>query len=123
MRVSGSDNSSSNYRWSMGYQRDNAATPTFVGEGSNGTSTSFNLAGLSSTAGYYSPVTVQLKNPFSSTKHTGYNFANYYYDQFGTIGYSFTGSGAMTVTTSYTGFTIICSNNMTGSVSVYGYNK
>jgi hypothetical protein len=124
MRVSAADNSSSNYRWTTVYQRDNSGAPTVAGEGSNGTTTSFSLAGLSSTAGYPSPLSVELVNPFAA-KHTSMSYQNYYYDQTGPLGIGYVGSGAMTVTTSYTGFTLISSpsTNMTGTVSVYGYNK
>jgi len=37
--------------------------------------------------------------------------------------YSVTTSGTMTVTTSYTGFTIVFGSSATGELSVYGFNK
>ncbi len=123
MRVSGADNSSSNYRWSGLYIFDNSATPTVSGQASNGLGTSFYSGGSSSTAGF-TPVTVlDLSNPFA-TKHTSYVSSDYSYDQFGTRGGVDTQGGVMSVTTSYTGFTIVSgSGTITGSISVYGYNK
>jgi len=123
MRVSGSDNSSSNYRWTSVYVRDNSAAPTVGGEGSNGTSTYGYAGGFSSTAGFTAISTIELTNPFVSTKNTSLTFTNYLYDQSGPFGYVYTGGTMMTVTTSYTGFTISgYSGNITGTLSVYGYN-
>ena len=123
MRVGGADNSSANYRWSGLYIFDNSATPTVSGQASNGLGTSFYSGGSSSTAGF-TPVTVlDLSNPFA-TKHTSYVSSNYSYDQFGTRGGYDSQGGVMSVTTSYTGFTIVSGGgNITGTVSVFGYSK
>jgi hypothetical protein len=123
LRVSGADNTSSNYRWSTIYARDNAAAPTVGAEGSNGTNTYALVGSLSSTAGFTATNTIELANPFVSTKNTSLNFMTYVYDQVATYGFVYTGGAIMSVTTSYTGFTIYApSGNITGSVSVYGYN-
>ncbi len=121
LRVSGSDNTSSNYRWTSIYLRDNSAAPTVSGEGSNGTNT-FAVAGsLSSTAGFTAINTIELANPFA-TKNTALTNINYVYDQSGPLGYVYTGGAIMTVTTSYTGFTLYTSSGtMTGTIQVYGY--
>jgi hypothetical protein len=123
MRVGGADNSSANYRWCGLYIFDNAVNPTVTGQASNGLGTSFYSGASSSTAGF-TPVTVlDLSNPFA-TKHTSYVSSDYSYDQFGTRGGVDTQGGVMSVTTSYTGFTIFSgSGNITGTVTVYGYNK
>jgi len=124
LRVSGSDNTSSNYRWTTIYVRDNSGTPTVGGEGSNGTNT-FAVAGsLSSTAGFTAINTIELANPFVSTKNTALTNINYVYDQTTPLGYVYTGGAIMTVTTSYTGFTFYTSSgNMTGTIRVYGYTQ
>jgi hypothetical protein len=123
MRVGGADNSSSNYRWSGSYIFDNSATPTVNGQASNGLGTSFYSGGSSSTAGFTGAIVLDLSNPFA-TKHTSYTSLAYSYDQFGTRGGIDSQGGVMSVTTSYTGFTIVPNTgNITGTVSVYGYNK
>jgi hypothetical protein len=121
MRVGGADNSSSNYRWSGSYIFDNAATPGVNSQASNGLGTSFYSGASSSTAGFTAFTVLDLSNPFA-TKHTSYSGIAYSYDQFGTRGGVDTQGGVMSVTTSYTGFTIVSgSGNITGTISVYGY--
>jgi hypothetical protein len=123
LRASGADNSSSNYRWSNLYIFDSSATPTVTGGGSNGLTTSFYCGSNSSTAGYTGEIVIDISNPFA-TKNTGILFQSISYDQSGTRGTFETGGGTMSVTTSYTGFTLVPSSvNITGTVSVYGYNK
>ena len=121
MRVSGTDNSSSNYRWQQAYQADTSAAPTYAFESSNGLTTNFLVGAFASTAGR-SLTTIEMSNPFA-TEYTALTFQGTAYDQSGPRGHNYIGAGNLIVTTSYTGFTIIpSSNNITGSVSVYGYN-
>ena len=122
MRVSGTDNSSSNYRWQQAYLVDTSAAPTYAFDGSNGLTTNFRLGAFGSTAGR-SLTTIEMSNPFA-TEYTALTFQNTAYDQSTPRGHNYIGAGNLIVTTSYTGFTMIpSSNNITGSVSVYGYQK
>jgi hypothetical protein len=113
MRVSGTDNSSSNYNReyviangaSLSANADNATTSWTVGNAGSSQGCAFEI---------------QLNSPFTSTNTNGlgtWSLAN------ATAPYWLGQSYGMTVTTSYTGFTLINANNMTGSVSVYGFNK
>lgn len=118
MRVSGADNSTAgNYRYGGLYVGSSATT--VVGSNSGASATSF-IIGSVATPGY---TTIDLYNPFESAK-TGYNALSNYIDTT-PISYTFFRGGALTVTTSYTGFTLIPggAGNITGSVSVYGYKK
>jgi hypothetical protein len=113
MRVSGTDNSSSNYENGLyyigGYDSQvagsvNSNTNTFFG----------GITDVSSTAG--ASFEVSLYNPFG----TAYTKANWQGIGFNAI----SGGGVMTVNTSYTGFTVyVSTGNITGSVSVFGVNK
>jgi hypothetical protein len=113
LRVSGSDNSSSNYYWSLIYQNFSGAT-TPQGANSNGLTTAFRVGYSSSTT----RASIQLFSPFA-TSQTSFNAdAGNHNSDFALSG------GNTSVTTSYTGFTIIASSGtLTGTVSVYGYNK
>ena len=113
MRVSGADNSSSNYNReyviangaSVSANADNATTSWTVGNAGSSQGCAFEI---------------QLNSPFTTTNTNGlgtWSLAN------ATAPYWLGQSYGMTVTTSYTGFTLINANNMTGSVSVYGFNK
>jgi hypothetical protein len=113
LRVGGADNSSANYN--RGYiiwtgsaligNDENAATNWAIGRANTSLSSAFNI---------------QLNSPFTATYTSGIGHwslsnstdPNYLAQSLGT-----------TVTTSYTGFTLFPAGNMTGSVSVYGYNK
>ena len=123
LRASGADNSSSNYRWSNLYIFDSSTTPTVSGGGSNGLTTSFYCGTNSSTAGYTGEIVINISNPFAS-KNTAVLFQSASYDQTGVRGTFETGGGTMSVTTSYTGFTLVPNSvNITGTVSVYGYRN
>jgi hypothetical protein len=113
MRVSGADNSSANYNReyviangaSLSANADNATTSWTVGNAGSSQGCAFEI---------------QLNSPFTSTNTNGlgtWSLAN------STAPYWLGQSYGMTVTTSYTGFTLINANNMTGSVSVYGFKK
>jgi hypothetical protein len=121
MRVSGADNSSSNYYWAGITTNSSASSPTVSGIGSNGLVTSFDTSVSNDTTRGEAVSIIDLLNPFA-TQRTGFASQQVYQDN---NPYAFYRSinGQMSVTTSYTGFTLIgVSGNITGSVSVYGYN-
>jgi hypothetical protein len=126
LRVSGSDNSSSNYYWSGFYQTFASATPALNTQGSNGLTTSFQIGNTSNpTATLGNQHIVEIGNPFS-TSETTFNSAGVGYETSPGVSSSnrFTYGGMTSVTTSYTGFTIFpASANISGTVSVYGYKK
>jgi hypothetical protein len=63
-----------------------------------------------------------MSNPFSSSART--QFANSYIFTDGTNGRAYYSGGAMVVSTSFDGFTLIPeSGTITGTISVYGYNE
>ena len=117
MRVSGTDNSSSNYRWSSGYVAMTSSS-TIAGQNGAGLGTSFRVLAISSSGRNVS--SLDFFNPFA-TEETQYlgNYQQIASNQFGQFV-----SGNTSVTTSYTGFTLLAgAGTMTGTVSVYGYNK
>ena len=109
LRVGGSDNSSSNYKYSRIYIGNTNATG-LTGE-SNQSGTGFLLGDLGSQAG----IEILVFSPFLTKLTTFRQGLN--------NDYSVTTSGTMTVTTSYTGFTIVFGSSATGELSVYGFNK
>jgi hypothetical protein len=118
MRIAGADNSTAgNYRWSGVYAGSNATT--VAGVNSGGGESGFRFSGITN-EGYAS---IDLYNPFESFR-TGFTGLSSYIDST-PISYSFFRCGVMTVTTSYTGFTFFpaVAGNITGTVSIFGYNK
>ena len=117
LRVSGTDNTSSNYRFGTGYLTTSGAA-TFSGQNSAGLATSWRVLAVGSAGraiGCH-----DIFNPFS-TEETGFT-GNWF--QISSNGFSHFGAGNMSVTTSYTGFTFFpTAGTITGNVSVYGYNK
>lgn len=117
-RVSGADNSTSNYSWAQAGTF--ATTGTFSGGNANNAA-QFRITG-SNAANSQKFGTYTLYNPFATdtsgfTGHLSYSSgtANYFA---GSIGGGFNG------TTSFTGFTIYpTAGTITGSLSVYGVNK
>ena len=116
LRVSSSDNSSSEYRWG-GIQRTNN-TGAIDASYSNPTATNFEIMRIDDALG--GGAVIDIYNPFTAIRTSmtltsaGCNTSNNEYKWI---------NGQMTVTTSYTGFSLIPqSGNITGSVSVYGYN-
>jgi hypothetical protein len=117
LRVSGTDNTSSNYRFGTGYLTTSGAA-TFSGQNSAGLATSWRVLAVGSAG--RAIACHDIFNPFS-TEETG--FVGGWF-QISTNGFSHFGSGNMSVTTSYTGFTLFpTAGTITGTVSVYGYNK
>jgi len=115
LRVSGSDNSNSDYYWgNYGISMTNTALDS---ANSNGTATSWRINYSDDTHG--STATINMRNPFLSLV-TAFN--NSYMAIEDNNGYPYHGGGRTSVTTSYTGFTIFpTSGNITGKVRVYGY--
>jgi len=117
LRVSGSDNTSNNYR-SMGLgMNSNMSTTTITGDGS-GTVSSWEFNYLENTS-FDATQHFQLFNPYA-TAYTTYTNGLVRYRGSDTAS-AFQG-GSSTVTTSYTGLTIYPSTGtMTGKIEVYGY--
>ena len=121
LRVSAADNSSNNYYWSGYNIGTNGATPSLNTFGSNGLTSSFDAAVSNASTTGQTVSIINLFNPFA-TKRTSFESRMPYTDT-STGGFHRTYQGQMSVTTSYTGFTLIsASGNVTGNVSVYGYN-
>jgi fructose-1,6-bisphosphatase len=113
MRVSGTDNSSNNYE--NGTYFIGAFDPVTAGSSNSTLNNIFGtIVDISSTAG--ASFTATVYNPFE-TAYTKSTWQGTGYD-------TILGGGVMTVTTSYTGFTVrTSSGTITGSVSVFGVNK
>jgi hypothetical protein len=116
MRVGGSDNSSTNYVRSYFSQSSTSLTGQLI----SGETSFRQVARMRSGQSNFSQMTII--NPFA-TAHTTIIQDNT--DQVGTVNLLQTRiMHTMTVTTSYTGFTVIAaSGNITGSVSVFAYAK
>jgi hypothetical protein len=114
LRVSGADNTSSNYRYLM--------KQVYAGgfdELSSTGATEWIIHRYTRADGYYGEL--NFDNPFA-TAYTGI-YATGYTPNYNVTEGSFV-YASTTVTTSYTGFTIYTSaGNMTGTISVYGVNK
>ena len=116
MRAGGVDTAGSSYFWA-GNAREYTGSGATTGLGTiagNATS-NFYMTGAS-TSGYRMAI-IDINNPFLA-RLTNYN----------TLGFNansgFHVSGILSNTTSYDGFNILpAANNITGEVSVYGYNK
>lgn len=119
LRAAGTDNTSANYTYANLLGSQAAA---FVGA-SNGTGALDTSWGLVPISGTYSSTTVMdVFLPFSSSYQTNYVATTFYFD---TLANYRTGlsAGASSVTTSYDSLTFYVGGTMTGSYSVYGYNK
>jgi hypothetical protein len=117
LRVSGSDVSTNTYRWSRSYVVSSSATVT--GENANAVS-SWSLAYINGATTTSSTQNLNILNPFLA-KPTTFNGFNTRLDS--SLSVFNAQGGANDNATSYTGFTLIGVTNMTGSISVYGYNK
>ena len=115
MRAAGTDNSSANYDWARVF----AGSTSTVGGGASIAATSFLLAsgaGVVTLEGSFDMLDPQ------NTAKTGL-FAQTIARESSTA-YVTNTSGLTTVTTSYDGFTLLCSNgNFAGTVRVYGYQN
>jgi hypothetical protein len=120
LRVSGADNSTSNY---FSHRQQSASSLTTYDAVANAAGSSFQFtssAGINSNKG----VQIMVYKPFA-TDYTLFNGTHNYSSASGAGQYS--GGiihGGFAATTSFTGFSIIpSSGNITGSVSVFGVNK
>jgi hypothetical protein len=118
MRVSGSDNSNSEYRHTF-YERNNADTTNTIGNGN--TATSIRM-GTYARNNFYSEISIS--NPFSTKITNTLTQCSAGDNTNSRMFYSY-GSGCTTVTTSYTGFTVLTDGaTMTGgTIRVYGVNQ
>jgi hypothetical protein len=123
LRVSGTDASGNNYKYAaIGYNSNNTALNNYSGSGAD--VSSFETIGQSQTTGTDMFSVFDILNPFE-TKPTFISGKISKFDSTG-IGIlaDFNYTGRHSLSTSYTGFTILTSTGTTtGSVSVYGYNK
>ena len=112
-RVSGADDSTTNYVW----QHFFSASTTNTGARTTGT-TSFKIGYAGANLSAYE---ITLYNPFASAKKSG--FAAGTYSSTSTTIEMHNTSWIFNTTTSFTGFTIFSTNTNTGTVSTYGINK
>jgi hypothetical protein len=116
MRVSAADNTSSNYSFNTWYVNANGASAA-----DSGASQTSILLGQITTVGTIS--TIDITNPFATANTTmtiNTVTSNTVANAFG----SNTGGAGLTVTTSYTGFTMFpAAGTMTGLIQVYGYGQ
>lgn len=118
LRVSGSDNTSSNYYWSQFF--NTSSNQAYQSDYSNGLATSWAVLYQEST-GAETGVQLFLYNP-QQTKRTSYSAVTQMVRSGDTVNQKV--GGATSVTTSYTGFTLFpATGNMTGGVRVYGYSN
>ena len=115
MRSGGTDNTAANYFYSGIYNTSTTTAP--AGEGGSA-ATAFQPAYLNS-AGANLIVNMEMNNPYA-TKYTNYNAASIRNEGSG-LAVQTLNAGTLSVTTSYDGFTIIGSGNITGKATVYGY--
>jgi hypothetical protein len=119
LRAAGTDNTSANYTYANLLGSQAAA---FVG-GSNGTGALATSWGLVPISGTYSSTTIMdIFLPFSSSFQTNYVATTFYFDSLANYRTGLS-AGASSVTTSYDSLTFYVGGTMSGSYSVYGYNK
>lgn len=112
MRVGGSDNSTASSYVGQRLALDNTTVA-----GSRVTDTNWDLGGFDTTL--VNALEIDLINPFAASA-TGMFFRT---SRSTSGAYFHIGSGTHNQTVSYDSFTFYSSNNLTGTVSVYGYNK
>ncbi len=113
LRVSGTDNTSSQYAYAGSYR--NAANTSFAGL--NSTGTTYFYAGVQSSQGM--GLVIDFFNPFQSTFRTKINLQS-----FGQAFANWNG-GSLTVDTSYDGFTLLTLSGTisTGKIRVFGVKQ
>lgn len=119
MRASGTDNSSSNYKYAGVLVQTKTSTAA-VGTNGTGLTTAWAMGSLSDSE--MSSHLLQIRGP-QTTDHT--NFQNHFFDNYKTDdGFYGSYAGAMSVSTSYDGLTIYPSlGTISGTVRVYGYRN
>jgi hypothetical protein len=121
MRVGGSDLTTSSYMYGGAFTQFTGVATPGAENATPTTAAGFGVLDVDGNPGYAS---IQIFDPFATEQtgviydqvfNSGGSRNNGYWEAF---------SGLTTVTTSYTGFTLIpATGNITGTVSVYGYNK
>lgn len=118
-RVSGSDNSTAGAYFFGSYGTVNSGAGGSGPEASGSSATFGRLVYLDNSGFTYTDAT--FFNPFSSSIETGYTSLSN--NEGGNSMRIYSAMGNMSVTTSYTGFTLLpTSGTITGKVSVYGYS-
>ena len=112
-----SDDSGANYYQSGFFNNSNASA--YTGEANTG-QTSWATTYLTASAGDKHFSSLELFNPNSASDTL---FASLNGRSDGTASAQLYRVGALNTATQYTGFTIFVTTTMTGTVSVYGYNK
>lgn len=117
MRVGGADNSTAgNYLYAGAYVRYITSTAV-TGDNGSTTATGFNMLGQDSATSYFEATFFE---PFA-TRLTGLTLTNIYNRSGPTDGFWQTYAGATTVTTSYTGFSLVpASGTISGFLRIYG---
>jgi hypothetical protein len=115
MRSGGTDNTASNYSFGEIFNTSSTSTPAGAA-GSLGTSWSISYL---NSAGADLVINMEMNNPFA-TKFTTYSSLTSRQEGSGLAVQTING-GALSVTTSYDGFTILGSGNIAGKATVYGY--
>jgi hypothetical protein len=111
LRVSGADNTSSNYGWAR------LLSSSATGSSNASTDTSWTISG--GTTARKSNLSVNVFNPFL-TDNTGFNCLGNTNN--GSANFVVSSAGDLSVTTSYTGFTVFpASGNITGTITLFGY--
>jgi hypothetical protein len=119
LRVSGSDNTTSgNYRWAGLYVGSDAST--VFGQNSGTGSDLFRIGGTGTGLANFD---FNVYSPFIS-QQTGFNSSAATLGS-SSVNYTDFRGGSMTVTTSYTGFTILptSASNLTGTIRIFGVNQ
>ena len=111
LRVSGSDNTNNEYRYGRYYVGSYASQG--AGNTNNNITSVFALVQTSSS----------VKNSFAADIYSPFLTSNTAYTATGSGKLLDYYAGVMTVTTSYTGFTLRGVGTLSGTLSVYGYNK
>jgi hypothetical protein len=118
VRVSGTDNTASNYKYKRNWFLQSGAPLT-----SDTTTTSFDVNPGGNNTADVSVFNIQVFNPQATAKTRILSWASSD-DTSGGYGAGYTQTfGYTTVDTSYTGFTAIFGGNATGTLSVYGLAK
>jgi hypothetical protein len=112
-----SDDSGANYYQSGFF--NSSSSSSFVGEANTG-QTSFATTYVTTTAGNYATSNIEL---FAPNLARPTMFQSFNLRQEGTNSVQLYRLGGLNTTTQYTGFTFFVTTTMTGTVSVYGFNK
>jgi hypothetical protein len=114
LRVGGSDNTANNYNWARFVYYNG-------GSGAVGaTDSSFEINGATAFTNFHAAIDMIDPQRTSATQFSGSSLVN----QNGNLALVGNSGGVMTVTTSYTGFTLfVTSGTFSGTIEVFGYQK